>query len=46
MRLAVDDPIRHAERLGELQKAVFQSEDAKEGAQAFAEKREPVWRGR
>ena len=25
---------------------LFQSEDAKEGAQAFAEKREPVWRNR
>ncbi|TFZ02941.1 crotonase/enoyl-CoA hydratase family protein [Ramlibacter henchirensis] len=26
--------------------AVFESEDAKEGARAFAEKRPPIWRGR
>jgi enoyl-CoA hydratase/carnithine racemase len=46
VRLAVDDPDRHAERLAELQKVVFQSEDAREGAAAFAEKRDPVWNGR
>jgi enoyl-CoA hydratase len=34
------------ERQGELGAAVFGSEDALEGARAFAEKREPVWRGR
>jgi enoyl-CoA hydratase len=31
---------------GEISGPVFGSEDAREGATAFAEKREPVWRGR
>jgi enoyl-CoA hydratase len=31
---------------GEISGPVFTSEDAREGATAFAEKREPVWRGR
>jgi enoyl-CoA hydratase len=46
VRLGVTDPARAAERLAELQGIVFSSEDAKEGALAFVEKRTPVWRGR
>ncbi len=45
-RLAVVDDARASERLRELQALVFGSEDAREGAMAFVEKREPVWRGR
>jgi enoyl-CoA hydratase len=33
-------------RQGEIAGPVFASEDAREGATAFAEKRAPVWRGR
>jgi enoyl-CoA hydratase len=34
------------ERQREIYAPVFASEDAKEGAAAFAERREPVWKGR
>lgn len=46
IRLAVTDDRRARERLSEWQHLVFNSEDAREGAMAFVEKREPEWRGR
>ncbi len=46
VRLGVTDAARAAERLRELQRVVFGSVDAKEGATAFVEGRAPVWRGR
>jgi enoyl-CoA hydratase len=46
VRLSVTDAERAAQRLPEWQRSVFSSDDAKEGAMAFVEKRAPVWQGR
>jgi enoyl-CoA hydratase len=46
MRLAVVNAEKAREKQAEWHQKVFNSEDAKEGATAFIEKREPVWRGR
>jgi enoyl-CoA hydratase len=45
MRLAVVDAGKAREKQSGWHQTVFNSEDAKEGATAFIEKREPVWRG-
>jgi enoyl-CoA hydratase len=45
-RVLVADEARDWERQAEIVAPVFASEDAREGARAFAEKRAPVWRGR
>jgi enoyl-CoA hydratase len=45
-RLAAGDMPRAKERLREWQPIVFGSEDAREGATAFVEKRAPQWKGK
>jgi len=46
VRLGVADTARAATRAEEWRSTVFNSEDAKEGAMAFIEKRAPIWQGR
>jgi enoyl-CoA hydratase/carnithine racemase len=46
VRLSASVDPRAAERLDEWRAIVFNSQDAKEGATAFIEKREPRWQGR
>ena len=46
VRLHASDPARARERLDHWRATVFESEDAREGARAFVERRPPVWQGR
>jgi enoyl-CoA hydratase len=46
LRLHLTDPAKATAKEPEWQQRVFTSEDAKEGAISFMEKRAPVWRGR
>jgi enoyl-CoA hydratase/carnithine racemase len=46
VRLSIEDHTRARDRQSELIQSVFASDDAKEGALAFVEKRAPVWTGK
>lgn len=46
VRLAMTDTAQAMERQAVWRETVFTSADAKEGARAFVERREPVWQGR
>jgi enoyl-CoA hydratase/carnithine racemase len=46
VRLAIFDAPAAKARQRELQPVIWASEDAQEGAKAFAERRDPVWQGR
>jgi enoyl-CoA hydratase len=46
VRLGVSDLPAAWDRLTELQPVIFGSDDAREGAAAFIERRDPVWTGR
>jgi len=46
VRLHLSDPARAPERLDHWRNVVFSSADAREGAAAFVERRDPIWQGR
>jgi enoyl-CoA hydratase len=47
VRMAAFEPLADVRNVhAELQRSVFGSEDAREGAAAFVERRAPVWSGR